>query len=117
MSHNINRKIGNIPEDKLLELYAGPHSKMMTQKWVPVISPRTGSFNQIRLEYSNHDLLIQIAYSKTGNCIMVVKKDRACYEEIWQTLSRTLIPIEEPHGPAKVQKMIGEFVERVNEDS
>ena len=116
---NLERMVGGIPEGKILQLYVGDYFNRFEQIWLPVHSPnpKYGSFNQIRLEYRKGNQLMQIAYSKTGNCVMIIKKSRSSRPAIhareghdYYTISRTLVPIEDPGGIEKAKKVIEKFL-------
>lgn len=107
---NLERKVGGIPEGEIIKLYAGDYLNKFKQIWSPVRSPnpKYRSFNQIRLELRKNDQLIHLAYSKTGNCVMIVKKELNGVGGY--TTGRTLIPIEDPGGIEKAKKVIEEFL-------
>jgi hypothetical protein len=102
------RMINNIPEERLLKLYAGIHLDKFTSIWHPVHSPKSGSFEQIRLKTQKTDEYLHMSYSKTVQCILLTVKIKK--NDLYYTINRTRIAIEDPNGIEKARKTIEKFL-------
>ena len=130
----VERTIGGIPESKILQLYLGDLFEQFEQIWVAAWSPSSQSYiKQIRFENRVGRSLVHVAYSKTGNCVMIIKKGRrssaidgfvtfAChfsptYGIGFEYLKRILVPLEEPDGTSRAQKIIKEFIAEIRQNN
>lgn len=117
------RIIGGIPESKILKLYVGDMIDQFEQVWVRAFSPSEGKqIDQVRLERHCGKIRLHIAYSKTGNCIMMIMKAPQdskcpCCINNFYTIKRTLTPLSDPGGMTKMQKMIKEFIAEIGQDN
>jgi hypothetical protein len=117
------RIIGGIPEKDLIEFFLGDLTETMRYQETTAFSPSAERNINISTysKYVNNILGVRVYYTHTAKSIRVSLKvpsedprhDHGPLTE-WQTIKRIDVPVADPEGPEKVQKIINRYLDFSN---